>query len=285
MWYNCRVPKIVSIIYVYYNTPNELTTSLNSIKKAAGKYSYEVIIVDNTSPKKLPTNLLKDKTLKVIHSTKNVGFGKAANLAAKKAKGQYLLIVNPDVIFHKNSIQRLIEEAKAEENLGALAPQQLGTRGNILQSIGGTPFLPDALFVFSFLNKLLPQNKYSKRYWRPELDRTKKQEVETLGGACILFPRKVFLKLKGFDTRFFMYFEEADICHRIRKLNLKLIYLPTAKVTHLVGRSTQDKKFIQKTFEESRYKFLQKYHGTILAAFSEFFLRLSSRVVQKKMLQ
>jgi len=279
------VKKIVSIIYVYYNTPNELTSSLNSIKKAIGKYSYEIIIVDNDSPKKLPTNLLKNTELKVIYSAKNIGFGKAANLAAKKAQGQYLLVTNPDVIFGENSIKKLIEEAGLEKKLGALAPQQLDTHGNILQSIGGAPFLPDGLFVFSFINKLFPQNKYSKRYWLPDLDRTKKQEVETLGGACILFPKMVFLKLKGFDPRFFMYFEEADMCYRIRKLNLKLIYLPTAKITHLVGRSTQDKKFIQKTFEKSRYKFFEKYHGILPAILAELFLRLSSRIVQKKMLQ
>lgn len=267
--------QVVTIINVYYNTPKEIVDCVKSIPGAVPGIKYEIIVVNNSSPKPVPSTLRKIKEIKIIDNDENLGYGKAINQAAKIAKGEYLLILNPDTICTENSIKLMIEKIKTDKKIGVLGPQQITKSGKILDSTGGIPRLPDALFVFSFINKLWPSNPYSKKYWGVEMDRNKEQITETVGGACMLFPKKIFDKVGGFDERFFMYFEETDICMRIHKLGYKVLYYPAAKIIHLVGKSTSDKKWIRKTFEDSRYKFLQKYYGTPIALVSEFFLRLS----------
>lgn len=265
----------VSIICIYYNTPREIVDCVKSIPDATKGLSYEIIIYNNNSPTPLPESVKKIGNVKVIESEKNLGYGKAINRAAKIAKGEFLLILNPDTICTQNSIKKMVDRTEKGKKIGVLGPQQIDKKGEVLNSTAGILRLPDAFFVFSPLNKLWPTNLYSKRYFGIGIDKNKEQETETVGGACMLFPKKVFDKVRGFDERFFMYFEETDICLRIKKAGYKILYYPESKIIHLVGKSTSDKKWIKKTFEESRYKFFKKYYGNPVALVSEFFLRLS----------
>jgi len=263
----------LSIIIVYYNTPKEIVTCLNSINKASKDVPYEVIIVNNNSPKPLPASITKNRAFKKINNAKNVGYGKAINQAAKMAKGKYLLILNPDTICLKDSIDLMVEKLEEDKKIGVIGPQLVDKYGNVLHSIGSMPKLPDALFVFSPINKIWPNNPYSKRYLAKDIDRNKEQETDTVGGAAMIFRKKVFDEVKGFDERFFMYFEEADICYRLKHLGYKILYYPSAKIIHLLGRSTSDKTWIRKTFEQSRYEFFKKYYGIPIAFICELFLR------------
>lgn len=218
----------------------------------------------------------KNKSFLIIENVENVGYGKAINQATKFAKGKYLLVLNPDTVCLKDSIYLMAERMKQDKEIGVIGPQQIDKKGNTLHSIGSMPRLPDALFALSFINRLWPNNPYSKKYWAKNVDRNKEQETETVGGAAMMFRKEIFDKVGGFDERFFMYFEEADICLRIKKHGYKILYYPQAKIIHLVGKSASNKKRIRKTFEASRFKFFQKYYGTPLALPSEFFLRISS---------
>lgn len=265
---------MISIIIVYYNTPKEIINCVKSIPDAVSSTYYEIIIVNNASPKPLPSSIKHTGRMKIIESVENLGYGKAINKAAKESSGEYLLILNPDTVCTKNSIKLMLDRIKKDKKIGVLGPQQIDKKGKILNSTGGIPRLPDALFVFSFINKIWRNNPYSKKYWGRQMDRTIEQETETVGGACMLFPKKLFDKLNGFDERFFMYFEEADICLRLRNKGYKILYYPKAKVIHLVGKSTSNKEWIRKTFEESRYKFFKKYYPQPIAFISEHLLRL-----------
>lgn len=273
---------LLSIIYAYYNTPEEIIESVSSLKNAVKDIPFEIILVDNASPKKLPQKIKQNKEIQIITNTKNVGFGKAVNQAAKRSFGKYLLVINPDTICKELSIKNMVEKMETDEKIGVLGPQLQTKNGEILHSIGSIPTLPDSLFVFSFFDKLFPQNYYSQKYFSKNVDRNIEQETEIVGGACMLFRKNVFEKVNGFDERFFMYFEEADICLRIKKMKYKIVYFPKSVIIHLVGKSNTNKKWIQKTFEESRYKFFKKYYGTPIAFFSESFLRLSSKLATLK---
>ncbi len=271
---------MLSVLYVYFNTPEELLDSTNSIKRAINSFPYEIVIVDNASTKKLP-KLNSRISVKLIINTDNQGYGKAMNQAAKAAKGDILLIANTDTIFTENSIKLITERIKKNERIGVIGPQMISKSGRVLQSYNGQPFLPDALFAFSFINSFFPNNKFSKRYWLGDMDTKKENEVGFVGGACMVIKKSVFERAGGFDERFFMYFEEADICFRIKKLGYKILYFPDARVIHLIGRSTKDNKWIKKTFEESRFKFFQKYHGNLMAIMGECILRIMNFPIKK----
>lgn len=275
----------ISIIYAYYNTPSEILRSIRSIDKAVRVISYEIIIVDNFSSKRLPKTLRYARSIKLLRNSTNLGYGTALNRGVKKAKGKYLLLVNPDTEFTNKSIESLFSRILRDETIGVIGPQMINQKKVILQSYNSYPFLPDALVVFSFVNKLWPNNYFSKKYWLYNLDITKESEVGFVGGACMMVRKSVFEKVGGFDEQFFLYFEEIDFCYRINSLGYKILYYPNSKIIHLVGRSTRDKFFIRKTFENSRFRFFRKYHGLFFAALGELILRvlnISAKDLMKK---
>ena len=262
----------VSIIFVYYNSPSEILDVVNSIKKAIKKFSYEIIIVDNGSTKKLPEEIFNIEKIIYIKN-KNVGYGMGLNKGAEKACGKYLLLTNPDLIFEKNSIEILLARMESDNSIGIIGPAFLDEKKRIRKVGNSMPAVPDVIFALSSLNKLFPGNLFSKKYFLSSFDRRTEKEIPVLCGACMIVRSEIFKKIKGFDKRFFRYFEEADICYRISKLGLKIVYYPLSRVTHFVGRSSQDLKWITNTYEKSRLEFLRKYYGFVIGTLTEGIIR------------
>ncbi len=271
---------VVSIIYVYYNTPDEIIRSIASIPNAVEKFTYEIIIINNLSPRPVPNQLTKIKYIQIINNNENKGYGGALNQGAKIAKGKYLLLVNPDTIFLKSSIRDLITKISQDSNIGIIGPQFLDQDKNVSITGTGIPILPDAMFALSVLHKIFPRNFYSNRFNLSQFDRYKESEIPVICGACMLMKKSFFEEIHGFDEQFFMYFEESDLCYRIKKAGKNILYYPKAKVIHLGGRSSNDKLWIRKVFEESRYKFFKKYHNPIIAFSGEAFLRISNNILK-----
>lgn len=265
----------ISIIYVYYNTPKEILESLKSVPKSVGRLSYEVIILDNASPKRLPK--LPGKKINVVKSASNLGFGRGINKASQKAKGEYLIVLNPDTILEKNSLAILTKKIEADPSIGIIGPGMRDENGKLLRSISSRPSPLTLLFAMSFLNKLFPNNPFSKKYYMDGLYMKKDVDVDVIGGACLVLKRKVFEKIGGFDERFFMYFEESDLCIRIAALGLRVVYSPGAKITHLVGRSMTNKDMIESIFVRSRYLYLRKYYPFYQAIVTEGLLRVTTQ--------
>lgn len=250
----------VSIVYVYYNTPKELLRSVSSLRKALNNVSYEIIIVDNSSPKKIPRSLSRHKT-KIMVSDRNLGFGGGCNLGATKANGKYILFANPDTIFNERFIEPLLLEIK-KMRVGIVGPKMVRIDGGTLPTTSNfiTPF--NAFLKYTFLGRFFNGNVVSAG------------ATDVVSGACFLIRRTVFSKINGFDERFFMYFEEQDICKRVAKVGYKTIYAPDSVVTHLVGRSLDDKTKIRSYFERSRYMYFKKHFGVLVAFLLESLLRI-----------
>ena len=262
-----------SIIYVYFNTPSEICESINSIDKAIEKNSYEIIIVDNNSTKKIPKAIFLDKRVTVIKSKVNGGFGCGCNLGAEQASGEFLLFINPDTVFFKNSITTMINTFKKLKKVGAVGPLMMDGKNNPLPTINSFITLPKAIFAYSFLNKLFPKNPILKNFWMKDADRSKISKVDVISGACMLIKKELFEKISGFDERFFMYFEEQDLCARIVKEGYKVIFNPNAVIKHAVGASLSDKKMIKSYFQKSRFQYLKKNLGILPAIIGEFTIR------------
>lgn len=263
----------VSIIFVYYNTPREIIDAVKSIKPAIGKYSYEVIIIDNGSIEKKSDKIFSRE--KVIYKKNdNVGYGAGLNIGARLAKGRFFLLVNPDLVFEKNSISLMVKKMENDSSIGIIGPAFLDQKGRIRKVGNDMPFFPQAILALSAFNKKFPNNYFSNKYFIKDFDRKNEREIPVLCGACMLVRSDTFKKIKGFDKRFFMYFEEADICYRIIKLGLRVYYLPEARVTHYVGGSTNNLVWIEKTYEHSRFEFFKKYYGTLVGSLFEGIIRL-----------
>ena len=264
----------LSIIYIYYNTPNELFSSLESLKTQLSEIEYEIFIVNNASPRDIPFLKTEFKNLHVISNKKNIGYGAAINQAAKQSMGKYLLVLNSDVIFKNNLVKLLLDKISADSTIGIIGPQILNKNEEIIPTSSEVITPLKAMIVFTFLGNVFPLTMIKNRYFLSSFARKQMVDVPNVSGACMLFSKEAFQKAEGFDERFFLYFEEIDICYRIKEAGYKIIYLPDAKIIHTFGTSSKSSNNIRKSFERSRYRLLSKYHTRFFSLFSEIFIRV-----------
>ncbi|MBU4016670.1 glycosyltransferase family 39 protein, partial [Patescibacteria group bacterium] len=136
-----------------------------------------------------------------------------------------------------------------------------------------TPFR--AIVVFSFLNKLFPKNKVFQNYYLRDWDKKTTKEVDVIPGTAFMIRKNIFDKIGGFDEKFFLYFEEFDLCKRVKALGWKIFIYPQAKVFHAWGSSTRHRTDIKRIFLKSRFYHFKKHFGILPALFTEAFLRVN----------
>lgn len=234
----------ISVIIVNYNVKELLEQCIKSIFAAAGRLSVEVIVVDNNSfdgsaefiRQKFPGK----PGLKIIESPVNLGFAKANNLGAKEAKGEYLLILNPDTILQEDTLDRSLEYYKAGKDIGALTCKLILPNGKLdLACRRSFPTPGVAVFRILGLSRIFPKSRLFGKYNLTYLDENDTYEVDAIVGAFMLIKKDVYEKVKGFDEDYFMYGEDLDLCFRIKKAGYRIIYFPETSIIHYKGESTK----------------------------------------------
>lgn len=223
----------ISIIIVNYKSQEKLKNCLLSIKNAdMGNISFEVIVVENNSGDDI-YNLINDyKFAKLVKSEKNLGMGGGNNLGIKYSKGKYILISNPDIVFKKESIINLYNFLKDNNEVALVGPKLLNPDKSLQYSCARFPKIYTPLLRRTAIGNFFPN--YLNKYFLKHENYDKIKEVDWLLGACFLVRRdEMFLKEnKLFDERYFMYFEDVDLCRRIKKSKKKTIYLPKSIAIH-----------------------------------------------------
>ncbi len=270
----------VSIIIVNYRVKEDLFTCLESIYNSKPGLRFEIIVVDNDEKKTLGKDLKrKFPKVKYIKSKGNIGYGAGNNLGAKYASGEYLFILNPDTKIIEGNISKLIRLSATNNKTGVVAPLLLDEKAQPYALQGTKELTPKkAIFALSFVSKLLPNNKIYQDYYNASWNKKNLKEVDVAPGTAFLIKREQFEEVGGFDENFFLFFEEFDLCKRIRKLGLKIYISPKLKVMHKWGESTSKNKDSQKYFEQSRYYYFKKNYGILKAIGVEFFLRLNKQI-------
>lgn len=249
----------LSIIVVHYKASDELNACLDLIAKQKTTFKFEVIIVDHDADH--PFVLNSKQKVKVVHH-KNNGFGGGNNFGAAKAKGKYLFFLNPDTLLKPGCLQKLVGYLEENDGVGIVAPTLLDTNGKRYELQGSkilTPLL--AITTQSIFSKFIPNSLFFNYFWMINHRRDKVRHVEVVPGSAFVISSDLFRKLKGFDQNFFLYFEEFDLCKRVRDLNKKIVMLAEVKVIHHWGRSTESLKNNNQYFQHSRKYYLQKHFG------------------------
>ncbi len=223
----------LSIIIVNYKSKDKLRNCLDSIKKADTlNINFEIIIVENNSGDNLDVFVSDDSKIKLIKSKKNLGMGGGNNLGIKHSSGDYILISNPDIVFKKDCIKNLYTYLKNNLSVALVGPKLLNPDASLQYSCARFPkiFLP--LLRRTALGYLF--KNYLDKYFLKNENYDKIKEVDWLLGACFLVRKdEMFLREnKLFDERFFMYFEDVDLCRRIERKNKTVVYLPDAIAIH-----------------------------------------------------
>ncbi len=268
---------------VNYNTKKDLKKCIKSILQKPPECSFRIIIVDNNSKdgSKIFLKQIKQKNIKYILNKENRGFGAACNQIAKTQNSSYILFLNPDVEIRKNSIDKLINFLKKNEKVGIVTGKLLFPDGSLQLSCRKFPTILRALFGReSTLRKIFPNNMISKEYLMSELDYNKIQFPDWVRGAVILFKTDIFEKIGGFDEKFFLYFEDTDICLRLREKGYKTAYLPEAVFYHKLGSSTKKEQLKTKIIHNiSMFHYIKKNMNYNFIFLSFLFIALITRLI------
>lgn len=231
----------VSVIIVNYNVKHFAEQCLHSVKTATGELSIEVFLVDNGSTDG-SVEYLKNRfpSVEIIVNDENLGFGRANNLALSRAKGRYLLILNPDTILGEDTIKQLVNYLDANPRAGAVGPKILTREGSFdISSKRGLPTPWVAFCRLSGLAKLFPGSRTFGRYDLLYLDPDQPAEVDSLVGSCMMVRDEAYRQVGGFDEDYFMYGEDIDWCYRIKQAGWQVHYAPVTTIVHFRGESVR----------------------------------------------
>jgi len=260
----------LSIIIVNYNTSHFINQTINSILNSKLNLKYEIIVIDNNSIDKSCESIKNNfQNIHLIRNDKNLGFSKAVNKAVKESTGEVVLLLNPDTIVEPLTIQRLYDFLQEDSTVGIVGSKVIDPDGKFqLSSRRAYPGILTSFFQVSGLSYLFPNSKIFGRYNYTYISNSKIHEVDSISGACMMFKRKLFDKLNGFDEDYFLFFEETDFCIRAKKIGKKVYYNPTAVTIHYRGESMKTAPFnVSDIFYKSLRTFYRKNGSKILSSF------------------
>lgn len=244
----------ISVLIVAYNSEDFIEKCISSVLKYPIS---EIIVLDNNSTDGTVKKLERfGSDIKLIKSEENLGFSKGNNKASKEASGDYLFFLNPDTEV-EGSIDELVKFYENTPDAGIVAPKLIMQSGEVQESIKKLPTVWGAFKEYI----LEVKNAYSQ--FVPEV--SEPIEVEMAYAAAWLVKKDFFRELGGFNEKFFLYYEDADFCKRIKNAGKKVYYYPGVSIRHLVGATKSNQDKYQLNLESSK-----KYHGLIRA----FVLRL-----------
>lgn len=254
----------LSIIIVSYNTKEFLKRCLESIYKTTKNMSFETIVIDNASTDgtKEEVQKLKYPNFTFIQNKGNLGFSKGNNVGVKRAKGSYLLFLNPDIEVHSATLEGMVKFMEEHQDAGATTCKVIMPNGKIDDaSHRGFPTPWNSFTHFSGLSKLLGKTKLFGGYNLGYLDFSKIHEVDVLAGAFVLVRKKAGEDVGWWDEDYFFYGEDIDFCYMLKQKGWKIYYVPQYSVLHYKGVSGGIKKVskhITTASEETRIKAQQE---------------------------
>ncbi len=257
----------ISIILVNYNDRSHLPDCLASLERTIAALPAEVILVDNRSQDGSTEAADSFGWVRLIQNEKNVGYARANNIGIETACGDFLLFLNTDTVIPENSVSALLAELEARPEAGAIGPALVRDNSRPQVSFGR-----EVDFVSELWQKLF-RNPYFRIVLR---FRTRTREVGWLSGACLLTRRQAVEDAGGFDENFFLYFEDIDLCKRMREKGYQLVFYPGVRVIHVGGASTSQGKWqCRLEYRKSQVYYYRKHNSELSQRLLKGFLRLN----------
>lgn len=250
----------LSVIVVHYRTPHLLRALLHSLLVSPPQRSFEVLILDNDDGASLLDQLPDDSRISLYALGTNVGFAKAANEGMRKAKGHYFLIANSDVEFPARSVTSLVATMDGLPLAGAVGVRLVQPDGKA--EVNGGAF-PTLLREYRRRQRILSHERNAPGE-EQEREGGGLEERDWVSGACLLVRREAVEAVGLFDENFFLYYEDVDLCTRLRRAGWRVYYLPTVTVIHHRGASCHlDPEGARRAYRQSQRYFWRKHHGLL----------------------
>jgi len=253
---------LLSIVIVNYRSGDLLRACLDSILKSLATQDFEILVANNDSVQDLSPILARDwPSIQIIQNTSNLGFGAAANRAFRQSKGQFLLLLNPDVRVKPSSIETLIATAEAHPKAGLVLPQLRNPDGSLQYSCRRFYTCGTLLLRRGPWKRFFDRHPKVRWHLMADWDHQSLAVVDWGLGAAALVRRQALQGAELFDERFFLYFEDVDLCLRLRLSGWQVLYNPASIMVHEHRRDSAGpwSLLAKRHHSMSLIKFLWKY--------------------------
>jgi N-acetylglucosaminyl-diphospho-decaprenol L-rhamnosyltransferase len=266
-------PLLLSIIIINWNTCDLLADCLDSLATEIAHFpagQVETLVIDNASSDDSVAMVQTHFPWVQLHQNPtNVGFAAANNQAMQVAQGRYLYLLNSDTQVLANALTTLVNFMEAHPKVGAVGSRYLNPDGSLQPSCYPAPTLARELWRLFHLDRFYTFGVYPVNSWSMTMPRA----VDIVQGASLLLRHTVLKEVGAFDTDYFMYTEEVDLCHRIRQAGWSIFFVPISSIIHYGGQSTRQAAlgmFLQ--LYRSKVLYFRKHHGVSTATVYKFIL-------------
>lgn len=257
----------LSIVILCWNDLAVIADCLQSIYATTRSTRFEVIVSDNGSTDGSIDFIRKTyPQVRVIENGRNLRFAKANNVGIRVARGEYVLILNPDTVIHDGALDKIATFADKHPEAGAFGCRVLNSDGSYQVSARPFASLRSEWIVALYLRWLGHLGRWGEsdayQGWTGESER----QVDWITGCFMLVRGKVLNQVGGFDEQFFYYYEDMDLCRRIWVAGYPILFTPAASITHLKGQSTNQRLpplAFALDSQITRYRYYYKYYGQL----------------------
>ncbi len=267
----------LSIIIVSWNVKEKLKENLLALFKSEGDVSFEIFVVDNNSHDGTAEMVKKEFSfngVKLIVNAENLGFAKANNQAIKQARGEFILLLNPDMRVLPDTLSNMVKWMRNNKQASVAGCRLIDEQGNTIKHVRKFPTIWDQLAIVLKLPHIFPN--VLNKYLRVDFDYLKPAEVDTVRGGFFMINVGALRAMPLLDERYFLWFEEVDFCRQVYEKKARLRpafcgtaarqgevwYTPAAECVDYVGQSFKQlpRGKTQKYFRDSMLKYFKKWH-------------------------
>lgn len=260
----------LSIIITSYRNPELLKVCIDSIRKNTALPNYEIIVADSQT-EELTELMMREEypEIKFLPFKENVGFQHLVKAAYEKSQGEYILILNGDILVKRNSVENLFDFLEKNPRVGMAGPQLLNFNETLQYSCFRFYSPITILYRRTFLGKFKFAQKHLDQFLMRDFDHKSNREVDWLMGSALMTRRRAIEKVGLMDPAFKMYMEDTDWCRRFWENNFKVVYFPDAQMYHYHGRGSAGKGVLHLLLSNrltwihiaSALKYFRKYLG------------------------
>lgn len=250
----------LSITICSWNTLEDTRACLQSLEKVRDEANFEVIVLDNNSEDGSPDMVEREfPWVRSIRMARNLGFTGGQNHMIENRRGRHALLLNSDTVVHAGALGTMMEFFESHPDVGVLGPKLENPDGSLQYSCRRFPRPAAALFRNTPIGKLFPNNRFTREYLMQDWQHDQARDVDWVSGAALLAREELIAKIGILDPEYFMYSEDVDFCWRTHEAGYRVVYLPTAVITHAIGRSTDKapNRMIGR-FHRSMFRFYRK---------------------------
>lgn len=250
-----------SVVTVNYDSWPHTIRLVGSLRET-GYEDLEIFVVDNDRGvvPELPRNV------HLIRNPENLGFARACNVGIAASGGELVALINPDALVGRNLFEELANFFERNPDCGVVGPRVVDGEGNLqLSARGEIGFVSGLLGRTSFLTRLFPKNPLVRRLFPAATEPSGPTKVDWVSGACMVLRRRTLEEIGSMDERFFMYFEDADLCRRAREAGWLVYYLPQVEILHHTGLSSRSRLRAIWNLHRSAFLYHRKHgpHGPL----------------------